>query len=285
MLKGKPSGQSDFPLRDSGRSNEEIFVKHFPLPTCLLREGELLYKILRIQTWAKWSHGNFISMHGMWLFFEYSACLVSNFLFLGESFSLINLCSSMFFLPLCSELGVLITPSWLIYSKYFWFRAALCTVIALEGRWHPFSSTLWRTCCLKGWVLLGRVAEEWGGQEILPSLSPSLPAGQGNTLQSFSRTNKPSTMRFLWVWQLADHRNKTFNPSRSGTSPRISSTGPLVAMRSTLSGRQILTSYLNWVLRETFMMKKKLQLAFSSLKKRDWERKSFFGIKRNPMYK
>lgn len=37
-------------------------------------------------------------MCGVWLSFEYSACLISNFLCLCESFSLINLCISMFFL-------------------------------------------------------------------------------------------------------------------------------------------------------------------------------------------
>lgn len=48
----------------------------------LADEGELLYKLLRKPTWAKGSHGNFIVMRGAWLSFEYSASLVSSFLFL-----------------------------------------------------------------------------------------------------------------------------------------------------------------------------------------------------------
>lgn len=93
--KGKPSGQPDLPLADSERNNEETFAKA-PTPSCLQKEEELLYKLLRRPTWAKWSHGNFIIMRGMWLSFEYSACLVSNFLFLCESFSFINHSISMF---------------------------------------------------------------------------------------------------------------------------------------------------------------------------------------------
>lgn len=42
----KASGQSDLPLGDSKRSNEEAFAKP-PTPTCLSSEGELLSKLLR----------------------------------------------------------------------------------------------------------------------------------------------------------------------------------------------------------------------------------------------
>lgn len=57
--------------------------KHLQSPhTHLLEdERELLYKLLRKPTWAKGSHGNFIVMRDAWLSFEYSASLVSNFLF------------------------------------------------------------------------------------------------------------------------------------------------------------------------------------------------------------
>lgn len=69
-------------------------------------------KLVRGPTEAKGSLGNLIVMRGVWLPFEYSARLVSNFLSLRVSFPLINLCIPMFFLPLCSELGVLTTPPW-----------------------------------------------------------------------------------------------------------------------------------------------------------------------------
>lgn len=90
----KASGQSDLPLGDSKRSNEEAFAKP-PTPTCLSSEGELPSKLLRRPVWASEGVLETSLLCGVWLSFEYSACLVSNFLFLRKSFSLINLCISM----------------------------------------------------------------------------------------------------------------------------------------------------------------------------------------------
>lgn len=223
-------------------------------------------KLVRGPTEAKGSLGNLIVMRGVWLPFEYSARLVSNFLSLWVSFPLINLCIPMFFLPLCSELGVLTTPPW--------FSLLLQTSPAAQLRLLKAGDTLLPPPSAEPPALREGGREGGGaeggcdGQRILPgSLLPSQLAKETPSNHSLQQTATSSLL------------NLTAGPSQThgaavppATAPRPEPAAGALWRQSEAPSLRGKFSRLNlgWVLTEPQpMMAKKVQLVSSSLKNKE----------------